>query len=224
MVAMDLSDEAIAAQIGSLARSPQLQRPIALAGFMAVGKTTLGRLIALVLERPFYDTDSYVEAASGRNIDDFFLNNEEPEFRQREAEAVVDLLEKGPVVIALGGGALLNDGSRLALRERSLLIHLHMPWKEMRDRVTPLIATRPLLRGRTLEEIHRLYLLRSATYRTATLRVNVARRTPAEAAAEVLIALRGLDREQKPETPVPASRMAAVLDAIARARAKALTS
>jgi shikimate kinase len=224
MVAMDLSDEAVAAQIGSLARSPQLQRPIALAGFMAVGKTTLGRLLAVVLERPFFDTDSYVEAASGRSVDDFFLNQEEPEFRQREAEAVVDLLKKGPVVIALGGGALLDDGSREALREGSLLVHLHMPWKEMRDRITPLIATRPLLRGRTPEEIHELYDLRSETYRSAALRVNVEGRSPAEAAADVLLALRGLDQEQKPEASVPASRMAPVLEAIARARAKQATS
>jgi shikimate kinase len=224
MVAMDLSDDAVAAQIGSLARSPQLQRPIALAGFMAVGKTTLGRLLAVVLERPFFDTDSYVEAASGRSVDDFFLNQEEPEFRQRETEAVVDLLKKGPVVIALGGGALLDDGSRETLRERSLLVHLHMPWKEMRDRITPLIGTRPLLRGRTLEEIHELYDLRSETYRSAALRVNVEGRSPAEAAADVLLALRGLDQEQKPEASVPASRMAPVLEAIARARAKQATS
>jgi shikimate kinase len=224
MVAMDLSDEAVAAQIGSLARSPQLQRPIALAGFMAVGKTTLGRLLAVVLERPFFDTDSYVEAASGRSVDDFFLNQEEPEFRQREAEAVVDLLKKGPVVIALGGGALLDDGTRETLRERSLLVHLHMPWKEMHERITPLIATRPLLRGRNLEEIHELYDLRSETYRSAALRVNVERRSPAEAAAEVLIALRGLDHEEKPDTRVAASRMAPVVEAIARARAKQATS
>jgi shikimate kinase len=126
-------------------------------------------------------------------------------------------------VIALGGGALLDDGSREALREGSLLVHLHMPWKEMRDRIAPLIATRPLLRGRTPEEIHELYDLRSETYRTAALRVNVEGRSPAEAAAEVLIALRGLDHE-KPDTRVAASRMASVLEAIARSRAKQATS
>jgi shikimate kinase len=220
---MDLIDEAVAAQIATLARSTRLQRPIALAGFMAVGKTTVGRLLAIVLERPFYDTDGQVEAASGRSVDDFFLKQEEPDFRQREAEVVVDLLKRGPAVIALGGGALLNDDSRLTLREGSILIHLHMPWKEMRDRVMPLIATRPLLRGRTIEEIHQLYDVRSETYRSAALRVNVDRRTPAEAAAEVLLALQGLDHEQKPEARVPASRMATVLDAIARDRAKQAT-
>jgi shikimate kinase len=99
-----------------------------------------------------------------------------------------------------------------------------MPWKEMHERITPLIATRPLLRGRNLEEIHELYDLRSETYRSAALRVNVERRSPAEAAAEVLIALRGLDHEEKPDTRVAASRMAPVVEAIARARAKQATS
>lgn len=157
---------------------------------MGVGKTTIGRLLAESLERPFYDTDSYVEAATGRSVDDFFLKHDEPEFRRREAEAVEELVAKGAVVIALGGGALLNDSSRTLLREQSVLVHLHVPWKELRERVPSLIASRPLMRGRTLAEIHLLYLERQATYRSAALRISIGRRSPAEAAAEVLRALR----------------------------------
>jgi shikimate kinase len=171
-------------------RSDLSGRPIALAGFMGVGKTTVGRLLAERLDRQFYDTDSYVERATGRSVDDFFLKHQEPEFRQREAEAVIDLVAKGAVVIALGGGALLNDGSRSLLRERSLLVHLHVPWNELSQRVPSLIATRPLMRGRTLAEIHQLYLERQATYQSAAVRINIGRRSPAEAAAEVLRAVR----------------------------------
>jgi shikimate kinase len=167
------------------------QRPIALAGFMGVGKTTVGRLLAEALGRPFYDTDSYVEAASGRSVEDFFLNDEEPEFRRREAEAVADLLNKGAVVIALGGGALLDETSRSALSKRSLLLHLHVPWKELRVYVPGLIATRPLMRGKTMAEIHQLYIRRQMTYRSAALRITIHRDSPAEAAADVQRALRG---------------------------------
>jgi shikimate kinase len=97
---------------------------------------------------------------------------------------------KGEVVIALGGGALLNDGSRSLLRERSLLIHLHVSWTQLHQRLPSLIATRPLMRGRTLEGIHQLYLQRQATYKSAALQINVGRRSPSEAAAEILRSLR----------------------------------
>jgi shikimate kinase len=157
---------------------------------MGVGKTTIGRLLSTSLDRPFYDTDSYVEAATGRSVDDFFLKHQEPEFRQREAEAVKELVAKGAVVIALGGGALLNDGSRALLREQSLLVHLDVPWEDLRERIPALIATRPLMRGRTLEEIHQLYLDRQATYRAAALQISVGQRSPDEATAELLRALR----------------------------------
>lgn len=156
---------------------------------MGVGKTTVGRLIADALDRPFYDTDSYVESATGRTVDDFFLKHQEPEFRKREAEAVRELVAKGAVVIALGGGALLNDGSRSLLRERTLLVHLDVPWAALSERVPSLIAARPLMRGRTIGEIHQLYTERQATYESAALRISIGRRTPDEAAAEVLRAL-----------------------------------
>ena len=182
-------EEAAAAELASLARARMRARPIALAGFMGVGKTTVGRMLASALGRPFHDTDDHVQAVSGRTIHDLFLAGEEAEFRRLEAAAVAELVQRGPVVIALGGGALLADRTRTILRERALLIHLHMRWHDLRDRVPELIAPRPLLRGRSLAEVHRLYLQRQATYRSAVLRVTVGRRTPAEAAADVLGAL-----------------------------------
>jgi shikimate kinase len=187
---------------------------------MGAGKTTVGRMLADVLERPFYDTDSYVEGVSSRSVDDFFLSQQEAEFRQRESAAVADLLAKGAIVIALGGGALLNEASRSSLVQRSLLVHLYVPWKEMRERVPALIATRPLLRGKSMAEIHRLYLQRMATYRSAALRVTVGRRSTAEAAAEVLLALRKMDSQRKADRRLTASRTAAVLEALAGAKAK----
>jgi shikimate kinase len=217
---LPVKDEAVAAEIASLARSNHFGRPIALTGFMGAGKTTVGRLLADVLERPFYDTDSYVESVSSRSVDDFFLSHQEAEFRQRESAAVADLLAKGAIVIALGGGALLNEASRSSLVLRSLLVHLYVPWKEMRERVPGLIATRPLLRGKSMAEIHRLYLQRMATYRSAVLRVTVGRRSTAEAAAEVLLALRKMDSQRKADPRLTASRTAAVLEAIAGAKAK----
>ncbi len=191
-------DEAVAARLTALARSGMLNRPIALAGFMGVGKTTLGRRLAELLDRPFYDTDRYVEETWGRCVDDFFATGEEPEFRRLEANAVAELTRRGPAVIALGGGVLLSQPSRLLLRERSLLVHLHVPWSELREHLSELVDTRPLLRGKSMAEIHQLYLQRLATYRAATLRVTVSRRSLAEAATALLEALRALEAGSGP--------------------------
>lgn len=163
-------------------------RPVALAGFMGAGKSSVGPLLAEALGRPFYDTDGRVEEVAGRTVDSFFPA-EEREFRRREAEAVADLLGRGPSVIALGGGALLDAGTLELLRRRSVLVHLDVAWRELRGRIPALVASRPLLRGRPLEEVRRLYLARQETYRQATVRVAIGRRGPAEAAFEVLRAL-----------------------------------
>jgi shikimate kinase len=163
-----------------------LRQPIALTGFMGVGKTTVGRLLAERLELPFFDTDACVEASSGRRIDDFFLAGQEAEFRRLEAGVVAELLCRGPAVIALGGGALLDADSRALLQSKSRLVHLHVPWRELKPHVPDLVATRPLLRDRSLAEIHRLYLARLSTYRAASVRITVSRRSPDEAVAEVV--------------------------------------
>lgn len=211
-------EEATAARIASLARSGMLRRPIALAGFMGVGKTTLGRMLAELLERPFFDTDTKVEESAGRRIDDFFLADQEADFRRLEAEAVAELVSRGAVVVALGGGALLDDRSRALLRERSLLVHLHVPWRELRARVPELVATRPLLRGRSLAEIHRLYLVRLSTYRAAALRITIGQDSAADALSDVLVALRSLDGAGRAEDGTTPSSTAGVLEMLARGR------
>lgn len=208
------TEEAVAAELASLARSRMFRRPIALAGFMGVGKSTLGRLLAELLERPFFDTDSHVAAHSGRSIVDFFVSGQEAEFRRLEAEAVAELLAGPPAVVALGGGALLDDGSRRLLRRESLLVHLHVPWNELREHVPGLVATRPLLQGKSLAEIHRIYLSRLATYRSASLRITVGHRSATQAASEVLAALRSLEAGPESESTGRMASTERVLQAI----------
>jgi shikimate kinase len=141
---------------------------------MAVGKTTVGRALALRLGRDFHDSDERVELVSGRPVGDFFGAGEEAEFRRLEAQAVAELVELGEVVIALGGGALLDPGTREVLRRRALLVHLDVPWAVLSPRLAELAESRPLLRGRSPAEVRRLYLKRLATYRSAPIQVNLA--------------------------------------------------
>lgn len=212
------TDEAVASELASLARARLYRRPIALAGFMGVGKSTLGRLLAELLERPFFDTDTEVEARGGRTISSYFPD-EEPAFRRLEADVVADLIGRGPTVISLGGGALLDPESLRRLREGSLLVHLHVPWADLREHVPALIASRPLLQGKTIAQIHQLYLTRLQTYRRAALRVTVDRSGPAGAAKIVLSALRALGGASDPRPVRPdQERTRRVLGALAVAR------
>jgi shikimate kinase len=93
-------------------------RGIALIGYRATGKSTVGRLLAERLARPFADADREVEALDGRSIRSIFLEDGEPAFREREAQVLASLahsLEGG--VVATGGGAILLEANRQVLRE-----------------------------------------------------------------------------------------------------------
>jgi shikimate kinase len=187
---MDASADDRAAPPGSLLDGLG-PRPIVLAGFMGAGKSSLGRLVAAELGRRFVDTDEEAERIAGRSIADCFLAGDEAGFRRAEAEAVRRAAEQEETVIALGGGALLREETRDLLLSRTLLIHLHVPWSQLRPRIPELMAARPLLQGSSLAGIHRLYRSRLDVYRRAPVQVTVPRTTPEDGAARVLRVLRG---------------------------------
>ncbi len=170
-------------------RARAFDRPIAVAGFMGVGKSTLGKLLAQSLDRPFFDTDSEVTSISGRTPNDFFASGGETEFRRVEAQVVHELVGRGPVVISLGGGALLDAGSRRLLQRETALVHLHVPWAQLRTHLAEIAEGRPLLKGKSVPEIHRMYLVRHHTYEGAALRITVSRVSVDEALRTVLTAL-----------------------------------
>ena len=98
---------------------------IALAGFMGVGKSTVGRLLATELSRSFVDTDEVAQLRIGRSIVECFQAGDEAIFREAEAEAVREALTGPPSVIALGGGATLREDTRALLLAKALLVYLH---------------------------------------------------------------------------------------------------
>jgi shikimate kinase len=166
-------------------------RHVALAGFMGVGKSTVGRLLAAELGRRFVDTDPVAEAIAGRSIEECFRSGDEASFREVEALAVRQALDGDASVIALGGGAMLREDTRALLLQRAVVVFLHVPWNELREWLPDMVATRPLLQGRSEEEVHRLYRSRLAVYRQAHLQVNIPRTSAEDAARCVLRALAG---------------------------------
>lgn len=187
-------------------RARVFERPIALAGFMGVGKSTLGKLLAEALDREFFDTDREVERRSGRTPNDFFGNGEEAEFRRLEAQVVRELIARGPVVISLGGGALLDPMSRKLIQHKSALVHLHVPWGHLRVHLPEIAEGRPLLQGKSVPEIHRMYLARHHTYQGAALRITVSRVSVDEAMRAVLTALDFVRGRTALTAGLPASR------------------
>ena len=91
---------------------------VVLVGPMGAGKTTVAELLGAAWGLPVRDTDRDVEAAEGRSISDIFVDSGEQRFRALERAAVADALAGHRGVLALGGGAVLDDDTRAALAGR----------------------------------------------------------------------------------------------------------
>jgi shikimate kinase len=132
---------------------------------MGAGKTTIGRQLALSLKRTFYDSDREIERRTGATIPLIFEVEGEAGFRARERTVVDELTGLKDIVLATGGGAILDPDSRARLRSRGFVVYLYAPSDELlrrtaRDRSRPLLQT-PDRRAR-LEE---LMVVRDPLYR-----------------------------------------------------------
>ena len=100
------------------------QRPIVLVGLMGAGKTSVGRRLAEKLAIPFVDADHEIEAAAGKSIKDIFADHGEPYFREGERRVIQRLLGNGAQVLATGGGAYMNDETRLGIQDSGISVWL----------------------------------------------------------------------------------------------------
>lgn len=119
-------------------------RNIILTGLPGSGKTTLGRLLAARLSRPFIDLDEVIEAQEGRAIAAIFEAEGEDYFRDVEADAVQKAAAAGGTVIATGGGTLLRKGSAEALAQNGFIIFIDRPVEAILSDIE--MAHRPLLK------------------------------------------------------------------------------
>ena len=135
-----------------------------LVGLMAVGKTTVGRLLAESLGMQFYDTDKEVECRAGADIGWIFDVEGESGFRDREQCVVDELTQKQGVVLATGGGVILRECNRKALAARGIVIHLDSSVRRLVER-TRNDRKRPLLQqGNAMETLTRLKAERGPLY------------------------------------------------------------
>jgi 3-dehydroquinate synthase len=117
---------------------------IFLVGLMGAGKTTIGRLLARRLDMTFIDSDHEIEARTGATIPWIFEIEGEASFRRREADVIRELTSQNGIVLATGGGAVLNATSRALLAERGTVIYLRASVSSILQR-TAHDKNRPLL-------------------------------------------------------------------------------
>jgi shikimate kinase len=103
---------------------PRGKKNIALTGFMAVGKTVVGRKLALRLAWRFVDLDRAIEEAEGLKVQEIFRRKGEAHFRRLEKQKLREILLHDRQVIATGGGALMDDENLSLLKEKALLVCL----------------------------------------------------------------------------------------------------
>jgi shikimate kinase/3-dehydroquinate synthase len=149
------------------------------------GKTTLGELAARTLGRRFVDGDATIEARWGRPVEDYFARGEESLYRAREAEAYRDLAAQEGLVVAPGGGALLNPHIRAALEGTGAIIGLAASLETLLARLEG-SPPRPLLMGDRRTRLAALLKEREGLYRSFAQCVDTERLSPAAAAAAVV--------------------------------------
>jgi shikimate kinase/3-dehydroquinate synthase len=145
-----------------------MSRHVFLTGFMATGKSTVGRLLAARLRRPFLDLDDAIEAAAGRSVAEIFEHEGEAGFRRRESAALRRISAGPAAVVATGGGAACHDGNLAHMRACGLVVALTAPLEVVQARVRAATdeRVRPLL-TRPPAEVAALYRRRVPVYRQA---------------------------------------------------------
>ena len=124
-----------------------MTRNIILVGPMGAGKTTIGKQLAQQMGRDFYDSDREIEKHTGANIPLIFELEGEEGFRKREKNILIELTEKQEIVLATGGGVVLDSDNRTQISENGLVVYLSAPLTQLfnrtsKDRNRPLLQTK----------------------------------------------------------------------------------
>lgn len=169
---------------------PLKERSIAFIGFMGVGKTTIGKLVAKKLYRDFVDMDEVIAKDFGMPITEIFQKFGEKVFRKREKEIIEEYARKKLKVLSLGGGAFLQEEVKRICLQSCIVIMLDLSWDNWKERIELLVDSRPVLQGKSLEEIEKLYYERKEIYSTHHSKMVTDNLDPEEAADYIVDSLK----------------------------------
>lgn len=166
-------------------REPRDIRNLVLIGFMATGKSTVGRWVARKLNFEFLDTDALIEERTRKKISDIFAQEGEARFREYERQVVEELQTRSRLVVATGGGLAAHGDNLQRLKQNALVVCLWAGadtiWRRAR-----LHTHRPLLNDPDPQARIRLLLeARTPYYRQADVLVNTEQRSSRQVAEHV---------------------------------------
>jgi shikimate kinase len=163
---------------------------IALVGFMATGKSAVGRNLARKLHRRFVDLDALIEKAEGRKVREIFAEKGESYFRRLEKQTLEQILSEQGQIIATGGGIILDEDNLVLLRQKSLLIGLTASTDVLVGRVAR-SSNRPLLKGADMRaRIEELLQQRQSRYAQADVSIDTSGLTINQVVEKILDIIR----------------------------------
>ena len=149
-----------------------MKKNLVLLGMMGVGKTTLGKIVAKKQGLEFVDTDVNIEEKCSMKISEIFKKKGEKFFRNEEEKEVLKSLKKNNCIIALGGGAFINQTVRNSILKNAVSMWLDIDLKTLNKRIK-WNKKRPLLDGTNIQiAINKLYVQRKNIYKLANYRIN----------------------------------------------------
>jgi len=163
------------------------QNNVVLTGFMATGKTTVGRLVAEKLDFDFIDTDELIEDRWGKRIAEIFSEEGEQAFRKKEEKIAAELVERQGLVIATGGGMMQNPSIVDAFKRRGQIYCLHASLDQILERITrDKNGVRPLVQvDDPVQRIQEMMVMRQKVY-DQFIPIDTTDKTPEQVAAALL--------------------------------------
>lgn len=160
---------------------------IYLCGFMGCGKTTVGRVLADMMDLEYTDMDAYIEKKAGMSVSQIFAEKGEDSFRRMETEAVAELGKAGGI-IACGGGAMLKEINAETAAKYGTVVYIDVPYDVCYSRISGDV-NRPIVMANTKESLGEIYKDRVPLYMAHSQVKAEGNKPPEEIAAAIKAAV-----------------------------------
>lgn len=158
---------------------------------MGAGKTTIGKLVAEKLNCKFIDIDEAIEKEFNMPIPQIFKDFGEKVFRDKEKSLITHLCQQKNLIISVGGGAFLQEEIKKACLSSAIVIFLDLSFESWKERISLIIDSRPVLQGKSIEEMKELFVNRQKIYTDHHINIHTENKTPEEIANQVIKGIQG---------------------------------